>query len=104
MRCKEKSEGLLRERFSSQIKKQRLERTKVFAPYFQSLREIEMSGAATSYIVLTEKTVRTKSQYNKDPRGERQKEPGTLRTSLSCYISNGLFSILSGIFKLLSGL
>ena len=35
-------------------KRHRLERRKLFAPYFQPFIGIEMSGAATSYIVLGE--------------------------------------------------
>ena len=71
--------GLLRTIFSpnSLLKGENL-----FTPYFQPLTGTEMSGAATSHTELTEETtMRTKSQRDKDPRGERWKEPGTLENN-----------------------
>lgn len=45
---------------------------KAFAPYFQPLGGTEMPKAATSHIVLTEDTMRTKANVIRTPAGKTE--------------------------------
>lgn len=82
MRCENSSRDFWG-KFYSQIKV-RIERRKSSAPYSQPFIGAEMSGA-TNHIALTEEIAMKTKSRPKDPKRERQKEHGSLITSLSCH-------------------